>query len=76
MPRRLLALLVGAGRAPIGGAPARAAPTDVKLRVEGSNATLLARAIGRTDARTVDEDGLARHDYAGDERCRGVLRVG
>jgi hypothetical protein len=75
LSRRLLVALLGGLALVAGPSAARAAPADVRLRVEGKDATLLPRTALRTDARTIDKDGVAGHDCSGTSAA-GALEIG
>lgn len=49
----------------VSGAIAHAAPSNVHIRIEGADATLLERTAIRTDGPTVNKDGVAGHDCTG-----------
>ncbi|HEV7804939.1 MAG TPA: hypothetical protein VGO80_03915 [Solirubrobacteraceae bacterium] len=51
-----------------------AAPANVSVRVEGAAKTLVERTTIRTDARTVNKDGVAGHDCTGTS-VAGALEI-
>jgi hypothetical protein len=72
MSRRLLAVLLGCLLVvPCAGALA-AGPANVRVRVEGANATLVERVALKTDTRTVNKDGMAGHDCTGTSAAGGL----
>src|SRR5215207_343174 len=72
MSRRLLAVLLGCLLlVPCAGALA-AGPANVRVRVEGLNATLVERVALKTDTRTVNKDAVAGHDCTGTSAAGGL----
>jgi hypothetical protein len=74
MSHRLLAVLIG-GLLLLPAAAAVAAPSNVTLRVEGADRTLVPRTALKTDARVVNKDGVAGHDCTGTSAA-GALEIG
>lgn len=73
MPRRLLALCIGA-LVLVPAASAEAAPADVTFRAEGLDQTLVPRTAVRTTTATINKSGVAGQDCSGTSAL-GALNV-
>ena len=62
---RWLSILLAGGLLLVSPTPALAAPADVRVRVEGKDATLVERTAVRTTTTPVNKDGVAGHDCTG-----------
>jgi len=65
MTRRLLVVLLASLLLLPGASALAAGPANVRLRVEGTSATLVERTALRTDTHVVNKDGTAGHDCTG-----------
>nr|MBA3749041.1 hypothetical protein [Solirubrobacterales bacterium] len=74
MSRRLLVFLIGSLLLIPCAAALAAGPANVRIRVEGTAATLVERTALRTDTRTINKDGVAGHDCPGTS-VAGALEI-